>query len=212
MDGFTGLDIGKARSQLQNFNDMAYDGFYKIYNAAQTFLQEIGKNWASPNAVSFSNDFSSKFSSILSDFQTKVYHAINGCNAAGRALANANGASWSDVSCTLSSDCSFGAGCSETLNGATGMVVDNVKTFRDELKANIESGVETVSFMPRAIDFYSTDGSLVSAYSTGIDKIAEAIKSACDEEYNIISGYIDTETNNIMIAKNSAEESMQTAN
>lgn len=211
MDNFTGLDAASAHNQLQNFNDMAYEAYNQIYNSVSFFLQDLSKNWASPNAVAFSNGFNEKFTNILSDFSYNIYYAINGCNAAGRALASANGASWSDVTCTLSHDCYFDAKCSETLNGLTGMDIVSVKICRETLKSNLDNGIDTILYMPRSIDFFSTDGSLVSAFSTEIDKVADSIKTACDEEYNLISDYINEETEKIELAKAAAEEAMRNA-
>ena len=215
MDGFTGLNIEQARSQIENFAETGFAVWLSLAYTSGEFMGELSKKWASPNAVAFSSDFNIKMTALLSELSTQVIKKVDGSNDAGRILARVNGANWNDAGGSYTSlmkqDANLNTSCKENLNGVTGMDTENVKLLKDIFKARIDKILESLTAMPRAIEFYSTDGTLMSAYSTGIDEIETKVRELCDETNSSISSYIETEVNNILMAKNSAEQSMQTA-
>lgn len=209
MDGFTGLNIDGAHAQLQNFSDLGKTTFDKMVGAIENFINGVKERWASPNARSFSMDFSEKWLAIIEKYKASYYQAISGCNNAGSALARANGAAWSNVdSAYLDEGTDVYNLFVEDLNGMTGMATELVKVYRDLFKYEMDNAINTLSNVPRTIDFYSTDGSLLSAYSTGIDKLQEDINTSFAETFTQISSYIDTEVENIYLAKEAAVQQM----
>lgn len=210
--GFTGLDIQKSRKQIEKFSESGIKAYKEIVQAAYDFSSGLSEKWASPKAVEFSETFREKMSGIQNDFMTILEHRIHGANDAGKTIAKAHGASWTDVEDNLHSlyvDIYGNAAyvvCKEELNGTTGMAVDNVKILRDTFKTAMDKGLTTLDSVPKAIEFYDSNGSLLNSYGTGIEKLQREIREAVFLAYKDISNYIDTETDNILLAQQAAND------
>ena len=206
MDGFTGLNIEGAHVQIENFYDTAYDVMAEIMDLEDMFLHDLRSKWASPNAVEFSVMTQNKISELYSTFVTYVNHIVHGANDAGRTLAVANGASWSDVNLMdrFGNDGIAGEPCLETLNGTTGMAVENVKIISDAFVTGMKNVLNTLNSVPTSISFYDANGDLLSSYSTGINKFSSQIENLTNSIVNTLKQYIETETNNILLAKEQA--------
>ena len=208
-DGFTGINVTAARSQLETLNEMAYEAYNKIYNGVNNFLEESLKKWGSPNAVNFSDTLKKSYSDFLMNFANEVYNSISSINSSAQTLAKNNGASWSDVDCTLRRDCSFNIGLQSSVDGIVGMAVDQMRILRDVLKSSIDQGMEMISYLPKSISFYSADGSLLEAYSTGIDELIEEITSKNSVVFQTIDQLLETETNNVLLSKEKAASTLR---
>ena len=223
MDGFTGLDIEKSKQQIINFKDIAVSSEKFITTFITEFFDELSQKWASPNAVVFSTKYTNELSTLVQELRTSIGHVINGALEAGDTLCRANGVNYSFnniVNVTLSGlyGYSLGSGtianaptfrnCRESLNNVTGMAVENVKLIRDILVAKKQEGIAKLESIPTEISFYSADGSLMSAYKTGIDTFVSRINEELDSIVTDLNSYIEKETNNIVLAKEQATQNM----
>ena len=220
MDDFTGLDIGKAKSEILNFKESALNAEKTITSSLKVFFNELSKKWASPNAVDFTSEYTTKFANEVQNLRTSIFHVINGAIDAGNILARANGANFLSAIDSLA-QALYGispgqeayapefAKCRETLNGATGMAVENVKIIRDVFIQKIMGGMDELSAVPKTISFYSTDGSLMNSYQTGIDTIISNFSNELVSIKESLNNFIETEANNIILAKQQATDTLR---
>ncbi len=219
MDNFTGLDVEKAKREILYFQESALNAEKTITTALEEFFTQLSKKWASPNAANFSKEYTAKFASEIQFLRTSIYHVINGAVDAGNILARANGTSFLNVLEVLgqvllsikpgeNASAPEFAKCSVELNGAVGMAVENVKIIRDNFIKKITTGMDELNAVPRSISFFSTDGSLMNSYKTGIDTFISNFSTELEAVKNALNNLIDVETDNIILAKEQATNTM----
>ena len=214
MDGFTGLDIEKSKQQIDEFVTLAEKADAFIGNMLGDFFGILNQKWASPNAVECTTKYTNSFYEFGKNFQTTYIHVMGGAVDAGNTLCRANGVE----TCFEVYGNDLGTGesgpgwdlytCEENINGLTGMAVENVRIARDTLVSQKDKAVSMLEAIPTQIEFYSTDGSLMNAYKTGIDSFVSQFSETFDSLVTEINGYIETEENNILLAKEQATQNM----
>ena len=213
MDGFTGLDIVKAKSDLINFNTSTKNITSVYADTVMNFFDDLAKKWGSPNAVIFCNDYVNRLRESVNNLSTQLMHVVNGAVSAAQTIARSNGSTFSvDIeevyAGKVAEELSVMPVCSESVNGVTGMAVENVKIIRDTFVTKTNEVITSLGNLPKGIAFYSTDGSLLNTYNTGIDTQVDGIKKEIDSVIKSLNSYIDTEANNILLAKQQANDMM----
>ena len=89
------------------------------------------------------------------------------------------------------------------------MAVENVKIIRDVFIQKIMGGMDELSAVPKTISFYSTDGSLMNSYQTGIDTIISNFSNELVSIKESLNNFIETEANNIILAKQQATDTLR---
>lgn len=208
MDGLIGIDVASARAQIQELGEIGYNAYKSLDEAGRTFFEDLSTKWASPNAVAFCDTYARSLELAFNAFREKFYHVVHGANDAGRTLAKVHGDLWVDVGFPGEGVGSSSVGyccCKENINGISGMAVENVKTICYSFRAAIQNAVASVYYLPTSIQFVSPDGSLVSEYAINIKSIVDEMGETLDPLSSAIWTYIETETDNILLAKNEAE-------
>lgn len=207
MDGLIGLDTYRVSGQITDLCNYGYSALKQLEDATNVFLTDLRTKWASKNAYEFCQMVNREMEYVLIRLETQITHKVHGANDAARALARANGDSWSDIEFIVEQkgDTGFAQGCFEEINGVSGMAVENVKIIADIFKNNVQKAMVTLNLIPNKISFCSPDGILISTYSTGIEALTNEVYEVTNELLNKIQTFINTETDNILLAKNEAE-------
>lgn len=211
MDNVEGINIESAKNSIMEYYNVSKAVLNNLYDVASNFLYGLKEVWASPNAVDFSQKFQNATSSLSQSFKIKVNHTLIGLFSAGAAICNAHGVAheWHNagldgLNVGDESFAVYGQVCEEKRNGTTGMVVQNVKLLVDELNNNIKQLSNSLNDLPSSVAFYSADGSLISSYQTGKEQFVEAFSRLFEQTNTKINEYIETETDNILIASSTA--------
>ena len=206
MDGLIGIDVASARAEILQFAELGKKGYRQLFDCARYFFDDLSTKWASPNAVAFYDEYADLYYNVVCDFERKLMHKVHGANDAGRTLSRAHGESWVDVEYSVDSPGDYHYSfLKESIDGVSGMAVENVKTICYSFRAAIQNAVASVYYLPTSIQFVSPDGSLVSEYAINIKSIVDEMGETLDPLSSAIWTYIETETDNILLAKNEAE-------
>lgn len=199
MDGFTGLNIEKSKQQIDEFGEKAKAAYDYIHTMIINFFDELRNNWGSPDAVDFSVKYTKSLDTLEREYKYSVRNVITGAINAGEILCKANGVSNSGFSDCGSEGFIGGEPLSilsthlnSTVDGVTGMYVERVSgicaIFAKEKKVEAISLIEAI---PTQIDFYSADGSLMSAYKTGIESFVSQFSDEFDSMLSEIKDNVD---------------------
>lgn len=211
MEGFTGINIESAHSQIEVFAEMGSSASLELTNAIDSFFDDLSTKWASPKAVEFSGMYRVSLCDLRDELNITLKHKIHGCNDAAASLANANGATWTNVDNPFENYAGgvfVGTPLKEEIDGVVGMAVDNVKVIRDIFKTQMEKVTGILSEIPKTIDFYSPDGSLVTTYATGIESINSKMSELISSTLTSINTAIDEESDNVLLAKQNASDTL----
>ena len=219
MDGnFTGLDVNRAKQDIERFRDTCdkiSSGVYTSYSELHNFLKF---HWAAPKAVEFSSIYPNEYYSFLQDFADSSAHIVRGASAAANSLARANGlpASFDEYGINSGERVGLSEGIylvdlSEQANGTTGMDVEGVKTQLDIFKSKVQKIIQLFDGIANGIAFYDPDGRMVGQYNRGISAFKDRFESFATRIVTDLTGYLETETDNILMAKEQATDYMRSA-
>jgi len=213
MEEFTGLDIGRTQRDLAQFENSYMAVVGKMQNTFSVFFDVLATKWASANAVSFKNYYAPKAEKIVNDFGNHASRILSGAESAARSLAQSNGMGFSAMyqlspGITQSFATAYGENTKESINGVTGMAVQNVRLALEHFEANVRNITNALNELPKGIAFYSPDGALLSSYSANIGSLAAEFESVCTEMSTGIKSYMETEIDNILLAKEQAQSIM----
>ena len=213
MEEFTGLDIGRTQRDLAQFENSYMAVVGKMQNTFSVFFDVLATKWASANAVSFKNYYAPKAEKIVNDFGNHASRILSGAESAARSLAQSNGMGFSAMyqlspGITQSFATAYGENTKESINGVTGMAVQNVKFILEQFESNVKNIATSLSELPRGIAFYSPDGSLISAYNAKVGSLISEFEGLCNEMSRGVKSYMETEIDNILLAKEQAQSMM----
>ena len=139
-------------------------------------------------------------------------HIISGAVDAATTLAAANGASFNYDRETISAgetrDYSLAVKFETSINDAVGMDRENVKIALDLFTSRISSGLAKLESIPSSISFYDPNGEMVGSYNRNIAEFKSQFEELFNEISTAVSGYIETESDNILLAKEQANDTM----
>ena len=98
--------------------------------------------------------------------------------------------------------------CSQNLDGLVGMDTAGVKIELDNYKTKVSSIIARFDSLPNGISFYDPEDKLVSTYDRNLSAFKQKFQKFFDDFVLNMSGYIETEKDNIELAKVQAEEAM----
>ncbi len=213
MDGLTGLDIERAKHDIENFDSMASTALMNLHNCFYNLYTYLNEHWASPVAVQFTSKNSQEINELNKNMGTTIAHIVNGAISAAENLAEANG-----VSFPLKSEKNF-AGvtsfsgvpcepCKDQLNNITGMDAEGVKQAIIIFRRNIMVALDEIDSLPNGIHFYDPSGDMVGGYNRGVDSFKQEYRNLAEQTYTEMKSYIETEADNILLAKQNATQTL----
>jgi len=208
MEKFTGLDIERAQRDLERFGNGYIAVAGRMQSTFSIFFDALATKWASVNAITFKSRYAPKAEKIVSDFCSHASGILKDAEAAAKSLSRAHGMGFSGVNISRLSTTSYGDNIKETINGVTGMAVQNVKFILEQFESNVKNIATSLSELPRGIAFYSPDGSLISAYNAKVGSLISEFEGLCNEMSRGVKSYMETEIDNILLAKEQAQSMM----
>lgn len=211
VEGFIGLDVERACAVLQKFHDSALDIELNYSKTLRNLFATLEVKWASPVAVDFSKKISQVTTDLYRSFSTTSMHIVSGAEEAATILARANGISFPQrfaVSAGSYDNSHFTCSCKTDIHGLVGMDKASVKIAVDVFEAEMKSVLQSLEHLPKGIAFYDSENNLVNTYDRNIDEFISTFSSECEDLVKDMRGYIETEIDNILLAKNEASDTM----
>ena len=208
-EGFTGLDVDRAIKELDNFHDCCKETEVTFINTFTDLFQILYLKWASPNAVWFTNEQIPIISEEITNFINTYNRILSGANLAAATLASAHGSAmpiiYSPSTVQFALDVNK---CEENKNGVTGMAKEDVKNALDTFVTEKNRALEMLRRIPLGISFYDPAGHLLSTYNKGVNEFIERFDQIIITLTSTLATYMETEINNILLAKQKAEETL----
>ena len=218
MDGFTGLDVQRAKNDIMNFYNSCHEAHDYVFRALDELGDVLHKKWASPIAQEFVRKYNSEYTNIIIEYYDTYEHILSGANDAARALAKSNGIDFNADMEILSyiipgrksetDDFQRPFTCSSDINGAVGMDVEGVRLALDTFKTYHKGLPELFDNIPEGIAFYDPNGEMIGSYNRIVKGFKEKFLTLFDEIESDLTGYLETETDNILLAKEQATQAM----
>ncbi len=216
-EGFTGLSPEAATEQLTNFKSLFDGASYLYWNGYNDFAKELSTKWYSPKAVEF-NRLTSIVMTELNDTQYRVLGTIlRNATSSYNILMRANGLTdnhlegdYQDYFESSEHDWwnkEFSIEFKEEgPNGEVGMNTLLAKMLVSEFQKKIDASYIAFDELPLDIAFYDPDGALKQAFRDLINNYKQVIQEKLKEIIDAVNEAMDTEIENITIAKNEATE------
>ena len=125
-EGFTGIDTGRFKNEMENYKKMFYNIENGFSNACNEFFDNTAMKWASPNAELFGKVCCAEFTNFATDFSSYYEQTVSKLYDAYNSLARANGMielSYDQEGYTPNYVHSY----KKNINGVTGMAVEYVQ-------------------------------------------------------------------------------------
>ena len=212
MNEMTGLNIPQAEADLKNFHDSCNEVYVSLYNSFANLLTDLYRSWASPNAKTYTTSLISNINENLRSFLKERNILLQNASVAASILANVNGAKingYFDIPEESVTELVFDfTPCQIDKNGQTGMDTAAVATIIASFEIQMRSALLQLDNLPKGISFYDQNNELISTYNTQIDHFNEVFNTMFTEISTKLKEYMKTETDNILLAKQHAVESL----
>ncbi len=210
MEGMTGFNPSLAKSQINDFVVQAKAANWKLSEAYTNFINELCFYWASPVAKQFSIDYNKKIEDLVFEFgeliKSTQFAATNAYNSAAAAHGLPGISEYSD-------EIHIGFDCPELFESKVGAVGMNVEVVRNEVLPSFLSAMReafsTIEHLPRSIALYDDENGQMYAYSVRIGNFITKVNETAEAIIGEIQSALETETVNILMAKQNATEAMQ---
>ena len=209
MDGFVGLNVNAAYNQISDFYYSARNIYHDFDYAITDFFSDLDQKWASPVAEATTKGWAAEFGNIVTELDVLIFHTARGALSAGNTLARSHGTTFPSLDLTAPANGPIWyPNCRRDIDGVTGMAVQNVRITRDALDNKMKQLLTKLNELPKCISFYSTDGSLLTQYQTGVSAIASKISELVTRVISQLTEKMDTEIDNILLAQSNAKDQM----
>ena len=215
MSNITGLNPQKADIDFRVLSYNVWNAYTKIVKCfGWNIGTELSQVWASPKAVEFGIKFSKQFSELINDCSSSFIAIINNSKRAIEIMANANGVSVAldgegevEYMKEHQGDSSFDF--KEEKDGIVGMNMIQTRIIMGNLDADYENLINDLDNLPLgSIALYDPNNELIDAFTSMIKNVSESITTLANSIKTDISSAMETETNEIRIAKQVAVDTM----
>jgi len=213
MDGITGIDRDRAKNDIMKFDADAAHALVVCHDTLDSFFSVLANRWASTNAKTFTEGVEKEEENIFNSYWNELERIISGAYEAANILLRSLGEvplneerNFQDYMFILFPFHLFT--CKEEINGKVGMDTESVRTALATLKTKYNSAIDCIDDLPTGISFYDPDGELVDTYNSGLKSFKQKFKDVFDEVIKKMDEYITTETENIELAKEQAQDSL----
>ena len=214
IDGFTGIDKMKTRTDIMNFDNEAAHTLYRCHQALDVFFGTLCVKWASPIAKTFTEDEEEKEEDVFESYWNKLEHIISGAYDAANILLSVNGEEELEKYINMG-DYMFKifpfhlCTCKEeTDEGHVGMDTEGVRIALEAFKTEYSSALDCIDNLPEGISFYDKEGKLVDTYNRSLKNFKDLFSVIFSEVATKMEGYVNTEADNIELAKAQAVSTM----
>ena len=219
MNDFTGFNQDLALNEIDEFAHTMHNIYISYLKCNETFFGEMSHKWASPNAIKFGNEMQPKVVSALLDivkldrsYEIKLYDAYNdlceknGLTGVSFDIGNElEGRLRSIESNEILSKNVF----KDNYFGSTGMNIEDAKVILDNYVNEMININEFLENIPLVVSFYDPGDEMLTAYVDSIIDIKEKVRNTAVELRKRVEEALNTETNNILIAKEHAVETLK---
>lgn len=214
IDGFTGIDKMKTRTDIMNFDNDAVYALYRCNRALDDFFGTLCVKWASPIAKTFTENEEEKAEEVFDSYWNKAEHIISGAYDAANILLSVNGEEELEKKIDAG-DYMFKifpfhlCTCmEETAEGHVGMDTEGVRIALEVFKTEYSSALDYIDDLPEGISFYDPEGNLVETYNRNLKTFKNKFSDIFLEVATKMDGYVNTEADNIELAKAQAVSTM----
>lgn len=209
MEGMTGFNPGLLISQIDNFVSSGRSAGIDIGDAYKNFIDELSYCWASPKAVQFWTDMTPKYEDAIWQLQLLIDAMAQKMVDAYNFAARANGAGTTNYK----NEGGIGFDCGKLVDQKDGIVGMNVTEVRDVILPAFQNDVglalDELRSLPKSIALYDDENGQQHYFSINVDNIIEKVEENIDEIVSEINGALETETDNILLAKQNATDVMK---
>ncbi len=206
--GMTGFNPGLLKSQIDNFVSSARCAGIDIGVAYKNFIDELSYCWASPKAVQFWTDMTPKYEDALWKLQLLIDETAQNMVNAYNYAAQANGAGTT----SYENEGGVGFDCGKLLDQRDGVVGMNIIEVRDVVlpafQNEVKLAVDELKNLPKSIALYDDENGQQHYFSVNVDDIIQKVEENIETIVSEINGAIETETDNVLLAKQNAIESL----
>lgn len=96
----------------------------------------------------------------------------------------------------------------ETAEGHVGMDTEGVRIALEAFKTEYSSALGCIDNLPEGISFYDPEGNLVETYNRNLKTFKDKFSEIFSEVATKMDGYVNTEADNIELAKAQAVSTM----
>lgn len=188
MDGFTGVNEKKLHNDLDNLLSSICDIYNNINKANQQFSKTLKEKWGSPEAVSKTTRWSNELASLVTNIYDTGYSVIETVENKASSIAKAIGGDYNKHFLGMGAP-GLTSGfeiCNDNINGAVAMDTKSIESALINYALIFNQTLSSFDKVPKSINLYSSDGSIIESYSTHID----SYKMYFEDEIKAISSEI----------------------
>ena len=211
MADFTDFNPERAQVDMNNLTELCNVSRVQLINTFGEFLTEVPELWASPKALEFGNTYVPRLCDIYVTYCTNMNKIMHDVAQAIDIVAAAHGASSRarDNVNDFSTSSDWINNFKEEKDGNVGMNIILVKRRLDVLKEQVDKFYELMDAITTLnMALYDPDGAQQAAYKELLRNFKEEMDQAIADITTTINGAVETEENNIRIAKESAASTM----
>ena len=214
MADITGFSPDVAKQQLDDFLKYGKVVRGKAADTYHDFLRSLYENWCSPKASDFTRQHLHKLCAFHGDIDTLYTQIYRSAVDAYNIIARANG--WSSMAQDdqKKDDASFNETMGTLLlreaneNGVVGMNVANVKLARDLYLTQMNDVINLMNETPMNIAFFDPGDEQKTAFRSIIKTRVDLMQERINEAMATLNEAMETEENTILIAKESAAQTL----
>ena len=209
MANFTGFNPTQGKADIESMHSILEKANIDLYNALLIITARIPEVWASPNALEFGKTYGPKMTELKTTFGKNANVIQSNVIRAVQTMANENGFGFFDETADIYVSDYDQENYKEEKDGIVGMNVAQVElylsTFDEKLNTFYQSFAQVEAL---DIALYDPNGSLKAAFKSMLTQFENDLNETVTAMQNAIKAAMETETNNIRLAKESAAETM----
>lgn len=212
-NGFTGLNPSVAKANIDAFVRAMKAVAMTFLDGGNALFNSLEKTWCSPKAAEFADAYSgSLYEATVTDIETAAMTIARNAETAFNTVSLANGGPSLGANYGEQPSPSiynyFGQLKEASESGIVGMNVMQVQLALTVYGDVVEKGLAELDAVPTAIALYDPDGSQQAAYKAEIQKVKENLTEKINSMLDVIEDAMETEQNNITLAKDNATGSL----
>ena len=209
MDGMTGLSPEVAKKNIETFYGEYSAAEGHLFETFQVLFMGLKDLWASPKAAEFANTYTPRINDVLSESRSGVCTVVKNAVRAYNTVSRSHGGGTMDTDFLWETPFKGDYKLLESKDGIVGMNVMQVRLLLDEFNNNISDLVMSrFNELPWDIALYDPNGEQKAAYTSSIKNILDHITNVVVDIRNDLNGYMETEENTILLAKQQSTETM----
>ncbi len=205
-DGWTGLDLGKIRTQLNNFDEIMSDAISDYETAYYIFNRDLYNMWASPKAVEF-NGILSELAYEIVRLKKCRYEVMYGAVKAAQYMAQRNGATF-EYDVPEVDEYYEVASLELDKDGIAGMNIPLAKLALETFTESVTKAVGKIDSLSMDFALYDPNGELIRAYIARVQKAKDEISNYLNMATDKLTTAFEEEEMQIVMGKQQAQTAL----